>query len=106
MIHQGQRLPLGLEPRHHLLGVHAQLDDLECDAASDGFALFGGPDRAEAAFALDPLSEAETMQMVRDLLAAADWFFPGGMNHHEMFTWNEAVNKVMQKVARRIAGQA
>lgn len=39
-----------------------------------------------------------------DLLAATDWFFPGGMNHHEMFTWNEAVNKVMQKVARRIAG--
>jgi sarcosine oxidase subunit alpha len=40
----------------------------------------------------------------RDLLAATDWFFPGGMNHHEMFTWNEQVNKVMQKVARRIAG--
>jgi len=40
----------------------------------------------------------------RDLLAATDWFFPDGMNHHEMFTWNEAVNKVMQKVARRIAG--
>ncbi|MGE0788005.1 MAG: 2Fe-2S iron-sulfur cluster-binding protein [Sandaracinaceae bacterium] len=39
-----------------------------------------------------------------DLLAATDWFFPGGMNHHEMFTWNEAVNKVMQKVARRVAG--
>lgn len=39
-----------------------------------------------------------------DLLAATDWFFPGGMNHHEMFTWSEAVNKVMQKVARRIAG--
>jgi len=40
----------------------------------------------------------------RDLLAATDWFFPDGMNHHEMFTWNEAINKVMQKVARRIAG--
>lgn len=39
-----------------------------------------------------------------DLLAATDWFFAKGMNHHEMFTWNEAVNKVMQKVARRIAG--
>lgn len=39
-----------------------------------------------------------------DLLAATDWFFPDGMNHHEMFTWNEAVNKVMQKVARRVAG--
>ncbi len=40
----------------------------------------------------------------RDLLAATDWFFPHGMNHHEMFTWNEQVNRMMQKVARRIAG--
>ena len=39
-----------------------------------------------------------------DLLAATDWFFRDGMNHHEMFTWNEQLNKVMQKVARRIAG--
>lgn len=40
----------------------------------------------------------------RDLLAATDWFFAEGMNHHEIFTWNEQVNKAMQKVARRIAG--
>jgi sarcosine oxidase subunit alpha len=40
----------------------------------------------------------------RDLLAATDWFFPKGMNHHEMFTWNEQVNRIMQKIARRIAG--
>lgn len=40
----------------------------------------------------------------RDLLAATDWFFPEGMNHHEMFTWNEQVNRIMQKVARRVAG--
>ncbi len=39
-----------------------------------------------------------------DLLAATDWFFPGGMNHHEMFTANKLVNRAMQKVARRIAG--
>lgn len=39
-----------------------------------------------------------------DLLAATDWFFPGGMNHHEMFTWSKAVNRAMQTVARRIAG--
>ncbi|UJR83074.1 2Fe-2S iron-sulfur cluster-binding protein [Sandaracinus amylolyticus] len=39
-----------------------------------------------------------------DLLAATDWFFPGGMNHHEMFTWSKPVNRVMQSVARRIAG--
>ena len=29
MIHQRQRLSLGLEPRHHLVRVHAGLDDLE-----------------------------------------------------------------------------
>src|SRR5688500_7372399 len=40
----------------------------------------------------------------RDLLAATDFFFPDRMNHHEMFTWNEQVNRVMQKVARRVAG--
>lgn len=39
-----------------------------------------------------------------DLLAATDWFYPEGMNHHEMFTWNEQVNRVMQKIARRVAG--
>ncbi|MFK7991650.1 MAG: 2Fe-2S iron-sulfur cluster-binding protein [Sandaracinaceae bacterium] len=40
----------------------------------------------------------------RDLLAATDWFFPSGMNHHEMFTWNAALNAVMKKIARRVAG--
>src|SRR5262245_26911027 len=39
-----------------------------------------------------------------DLLAAADWFFPRGMNHHEMFTWSKPVNRAMQTIARRIAG--
>lgn len=39
-----------------------------------------------------------------DLLSAADWFFPGGMNHHEMFTQFRPLNQVMQKVARRVAG--
>src|SRR5690606_23333048 len=39
-----------------------------------------------------------------DLLAATDWFFPEGMNHHTMFTRFKTLNRVMQKVARRIAG--
>lgn len=39
-----------------------------------------------------------------DLLAATDWFFPEGMNHHEMFTWSKAANRLMQRVARRVAG--
>ena len=53
MIHHGQRLPLGLEAGDHLLGVHAQLDDLERDAAADGFGLLGDIDHAAPAFA-DP----------------------------------------------------
>lgn len=39
-----------------------------------------------------------------DLLRVTDWFFPNGMNHHEMFTQFAPLNKVMQKVARRVAG--
>ena len=39
-----------------------------------------------------------------DLLAATDWFFPEGLDHHHMFTRFAPVNKLMQKVARRIAG--
>jgi len=42
----------------------------------------------------------------RDLLAATDWFFPQGLDHHEMFTRFKPINRVMQKVARRIAGIA
>ncbi len=49
MIHHRQRLPLGLEPRHHLLGVHAQLDDLEGHFAADRLLLFGDIDHAAAA---------------------------------------------------------
>ncbi len=39
VIHQRQRLSLGFKARHHLPRVHAQLDDLECDAAAHWFFL-------------------------------------------------------------------
>ncbi|MCA9600648.1 MAG: 2Fe-2S iron-sulfur cluster-binding protein [Polyangiales bacterium] len=39
-----------------------------------------------------------------DLLAVTDWFFPKGMDHHHMFTAFGPLNRVMQKIARRIAG--
>ena len=42
---------LGLEARDDLLGVHAQLNDLERHAAADRLFLFGHPDAAHAAFA-------------------------------------------------------
>ena len=51
MIHHRERLPLGLKAGDDLLGVHAQLDDLECHAAADGFLLFGDIDHATAALA-------------------------------------------------------
>ena len=49
MIHHGQCLPLGLEPRDDLLGVHAQLDHLEGHFAADRLFLFGDIDHAAAA---------------------------------------------------------
>jgi sarcosine oxidase subunit alpha len=39
-----------------------------------------------------------------DLLRITDWFFPDGMNHHELFAGVVGVQKVMQIFARRIAG--
>ena len=51
MIHHGQRLPLGLEARDHLLRVHAQLDDFERDAAPNRLFLFRHINHAAAPFA-------------------------------------------------------
>ena len=51
MVHHGQCLPLGLEPRDDLLGVHAQLDDLQRDATAHRLGLFRDIDHAAAAFA-------------------------------------------------------
>lgn len=39
-----------------------------------------------------------------DILRAADWFFPKGMNHHEMFAGVPGVQQVMQAFARRVSG--
>jgi sarcosine oxidase, subunit alpha len=39
-----------------------------------------------------------------DLLRVTDWFFPQGMNHHELFAGVPGVQQVMQTFARRIAG--
>ena len=51
MVHQRQGLALGFEPGDDLLGVHAQLDDLEGDPAADGLLLLGHIDHPAAAFA-------------------------------------------------------
>lgn len=39
-----------------------------------------------------------------DLLRMSDWFFPDGMNHHELFAGVPGVQRVMQALARRVAG--
>jgi sarcosine oxidase subunit alpha len=39
-----------------------------------------------------------------DLLRAADWFFPDGMNHHELLAGVPGAQRVLQGVARRVAG--
>jgi sarcosine oxidase subunit alpha len=39
-----------------------------------------------------------------DLLRVADWFFPDGMNHHELWAGVPGVRRVLQGVARQIAG--
>jgi sarcosine oxidase subunit alpha len=39
-----------------------------------------------------------------DLLRVADWFFPQGMNHHELLAGVPGLQRVMQAFARRVAG--
>ena len=51
VVHQRQRLALGLEARHELLGVEAPLDQLERDAAADRPLLLGLVDDAHPALA-------------------------------------------------------
>ena len=51
MIHQRQRLPLGLKPGDDTLGVHAQLDDFERHPPAHRFFLLGHINHAAAAFA-------------------------------------------------------
>jgi sarcosine oxidase subunit alpha len=39
-----------------------------------------------------------------DLLRMTDWFFPRGLNHHELFAGVVGVERLMQGFARRVAG--
>jgi sarcosine oxidase, subunit alpha len=39
-----------------------------------------------------------------DVFESIDWFFPKGLDHHEMFAGVPVVEKVMLKVARQLAG--
>jgi len=63
MVHQRQRLPFRLKPGHHLLGVHAQLEDLEGDPTVHRLLLLRHPHDAEPALAdlLQQLVAADTV---------------------------------------------
>jgi sarcosine oxidase subunit alpha len=39
-----------------------------------------------------------------DVMAAADWLFPGGLNHHTLMTGSKVMNRVMQRVVRKLSG--
>src|SRR5262245_17577439 len=48
VVHDRQRLPLRLEAGDDLAAVHARLEDLEGDLATDRLALLGSEDQAAA----------------------------------------------------------
>ena len=62
VVHHGQGLTLGLEAGDHLLGVHAQLDDLQGDRPLDRVLLLGQIDGAEPTLA----------EQLEELVAADD----------------------------------
>jgi hypothetical protein len=49
MVHQGQRLPLGLKPRDDLSRVHSRFDDFQRNHSTDWLFLRSHEDLAEAA---------------------------------------------------------
>src|SRR5262249_6312473 len=67
MIHQSQCLPFGLEPGNDLPAIHARLDDLQRNAATDGLLLLGHVDHAHAPFAdaLKKLVRADLFSLVK-----------------------------------------
>ena len=68
MVHHGQRLPLDFEAGDDALGVHAELDDLQRDAAADGLLLFGHVDDTASAFA-DSLQQLVTSDAIAGFFA-------------------------------------
>ena len=51
MVHHRQSLPLGLEPRDHLAGIHPRLDDLQGNFTPHRLELLGHVHDAHAPFA-------------------------------------------------------
>jgi len=53
---------------------------------------------------LDVRSQNTLGSREMDFLRMTDWFFPDGMNHHELFAGVPGVQSAMQVFARRVAG--
>lgn len=78
----------------------------ECDGCL--MRVDGVPDVMTCATAARDGMRIETQNVVgsaqTDLLSATDWFFPEGINHHELLTKFRPLNRAMQSMARRVAG--
>ncbi len=79
-------------------------------AACDG-CLARVDDRPNVMTCMVPAAEGTTVKTQNtlgsremDLLRMTDWFFPNGMNHHELFAGVPGLQGIMQSFARRVAG--
>ena len=79
VVHEGQRLPFGLETGDDLARVHARLDELQRHLAADGVRLLGHENDAKPAFA-DLLQELVGANDRAGTLA--DRLIPGGFAGH------------------------
>jgi sarcosine oxidase subunit alpha len=79
-------------------------------AACDG-CLARVDDRPNVMTCMVPAAEGTTVKTQNtlgsrelDLLRVTDWFFPNGMNHHELFAGVPGLQGILQSFARRVAG--
>src|SRR5262249_31566115 len=75
MVHQSQRLPLGLKACDHAFGVHSRLYDLECDTPADGLLLLRHEDDAASTLA-DLLQQLVPAHPVPELLPDGECLTP------------------------------
>lgn len=53
---------------------------------------------------MEVVSQNHIGSRTADVLRMTDWFFPNGMNHHELLAGIPGLSDVMQSFARRVAG--
>ncbi len=102
VVHQGQRLPLGVEPGQHRTRVHADLDQLERHLPLDRFGLLGPVDGAHSPFAED----FEQRVPAGDDLARAGSAGPVGLRcpgHREVRAVRSVQSPVASSDGRRVS---